>query len=356
MQGQVGDGCEDSEFSYDGCCFPPGDEKTLPYWIPGLTNIISVTAAREHSTALDSAGLAWRWGERIESSGGISSPELVPNLTDIIATASGDWHSLALKSDGSLWAWGYNGDGQLGDGTETTRSTPVQVVGLENGVAIGAGSYASYAVTADGTTWAWGWNEGYSGGLLGVDSLEDEITSPMPVEGIRDVAKICGGEWHTLALKTDETVWSWGGNYWGQVGNGTVDEAQDQLVTRPTRVLNLDNIVDIQCGGSWSLALDAQGSVWGWGSNAVGQLGPNAPNPCPVPTRIPNLENIIAIATGCGHVLALKSDGTVWTWGSNSDGQLGDGTTVSRPVPAQVEGLTDVRAVEAGCWHSIALR
>ena len=203
-------------------------------------------------------------------------------LTDVIAIDGGWYHSLALKSDGTVWAWGRNNNGQLGDGTTTTSPTPVQVLGvggsgnLTDITAISAGDLHSLALKSDGTVWAWGHN---NYGQLG-DGTTTDSSTPVQVLGVggsgylTDVAAIAGGYLHSLALTSDGTVWAWGENGYGQLGDGTNDDRWT-----PVQVLDKDgddpltNITAISAGVDLSLALKSDGTVWAWGDNASGQLG-----------------------------------------------------------------------------------
>ncbi|HHT9106839.1 MAG TPA: RCC1 domain-containing protein [Candidatus Wujingus californicus] len=232
-------------------------------------------------------------------------------LSDITAISGGGSHSLALKSDGTVWAWGYNEYGQLGDGsTDYIKITPVQVSGLSDVIAIAGGGFHSLALKSDGTVWAWG--EWGGGG----------VTTPVQVSDLSDVIAIAGGSIHSLALKSDGTVWAWGGNDSGQLGVGTYGDYR----TTPVLVSGLNGVIAIEGGGGHSLALKSDGTVWTWGSNSQGQLGDGTDDMRTTPVQVNGLSDVIAIAGGADHTLAMKSDGTVWAWGSNGNGQLGDGT------------------------------
>ncbi|HVG58062.1 MAG TPA: hypothetical protein VNA24_05865 [Hyalangium sp.] len=161
-------------------------------------------------------------------------------------------------------------------------------------------------------------------------------------------AHVAGGYDHSLALRGDGTVWSWGK---ALLDNGT---EIDRLT--PVHEPGLTSIMAIAAGGSHSLALRSDGTAWAWGANNAGQLGDGSTTPHSTAVRIPALTGVTALAAGREHSLALRSDGTVWAWGSNHAGQLGDGTEISRPTPVQVAGLTQVIAIAAGSGHSLALR
>jgi YD repeat-containing protein len=152
--------------------------------------------------------------------------------------AAGYYHTVALKNDGTVWAWGYNAQGQLGDGTTTQRTVPVQVmaspgVGLTNVKAIAAGYKHTVVVKNDGTVWTWGWN---SDGQLGDGTTTDRKT-PVQVSGLTNVKAVAAGYYHTVALKNDGTVWSWGYNYYGQLGDGTSGDTASK--SAPVQVKDL---------------------------------------------------------------------------------------------------------------------
>ena len=329
--------------------------RTTPVQVSGLTGIIAIAGGLFHSLALKSDGMIWAWGDNENGqlgdgtiTAGTITPVLVSGFNDAIAITGGCAHSLALKDDGTVWAWGSDYYGQLGSGIPTVRETPVKVNGRHEVTDIAAGGYHSLALGNDGTVWAWGGN--YSGQLG--DGTTIDRAEPGMVNGLNGkFTKIAAGYSHSLALKDDRTVWAWGNNYYGQLGDGT-----ETMRTTPVRVGGLTGIVAVSGGGSHSLALKSDGTVWAWGSNGSGQLGDGTTIVRTTPVRVSGLTGIIAVSGGGYHSLALKSDGTVWAWGSNSSGQLGDGTTTSRTTPVQVSGLTGIIAVSGGGYHSLALK
>jgi hypothetical protein len=159
------------------------------------------------------------------------------------------------------------------------------------------------------------------------------------------------GDMHSLALRGDGSVWAWGDNANGQLGDETLNSHPT-----PVQVPGLNSVTAIATGSAHSLALRANGTVWAWGSNAEGQLGDGTLNPHPTAVQVPGLNNITAIAAGGSFSLALRKDGTVWAWGRNTEGELGDGSLFPRLTPVQVSGLTDVTAIAAGRLHSLAVR
>jgi YD repeat-containing protein len=237
------------------------------------------------------------------------------------------YHTIAVKTDSTVWAWGANWDGQLGDGTTTDRSTPVQVSGLADVSAIAGGGSHTIALKTDGTVWAWGYNWH---GQLG-DGTTTDSSLPVQVSGLADVSAIAGGSYHTIVLKADGTVWAWGYNGSGQLGDGTTTDR-----STPVQVSGLADVAAIAGGYSHTIALKTDGTIWAWGWNEYGQLGDGTTTDRSSPVQVSGLSDVAAIAAGGHHTIVLKADGTVWAWGYNGSGQLGDGTTTHSSMPVQV--------------------
>ncbi|NOK38262.1 kelch-like protein [Corallococcus exercitus] len=310
-----------------------------------------LSAGHEHSLALKQDGTVWAWGDNSRGQLGDgtstdrSTPVQVQGLTGIKALTAGHYHSLALKQDGTLWAWGWNADGQLGDGTKTDRFTPVQVL---TGVKAFAVGYAhSLALKQDGTVWVWGDN---GNGQLGDGTTTQRLT-PVQVQGLTEVTVLATGQNHPLALKQDGTLWAWGMNANGQLGDGSTNNRR----YTPVQVQGLTGVAALAAGLAHSLALKQDGTVWAWGDSGTGQVGGAGTNPV-TPAPITYVTGLTALTSSYMHSLALKQDGTVWAWGANSGGQLGDGTATTKYLPTQVQGLTGVAALAAGSAHSLALK
>ena len=158
---------------------------------------------------------------------------------------------------------------------------------------------------------------------------------------------ISAGIFHTILAKADGTVWTWGGNYEGQIGDGTT-------TSRPTpaQILGISGVVAVAAGYYHSVALKSDGTVWAWGRNMFGQLGDGTTTQRLAPVQVVGISGVTAVAGGENSTYALKSDGTVWAWGRNSEGQLGDGTRTDRYSPVQVQGLSGVLAIAAGEVHA----
>jgi alpha-tubulin suppressor-like RCC1 family protein len=284
-------------------------------------------------------------GDAAEANVGVAAQALISART----IAGGNFGSLAAKSDGTVWAWGLNSNGQLGDGTTIDRTAPVQVSGLSDVLSVSAAeSNYSLALKSNGTVFAWGWN-GY--GVLG-DGTSTERHTPVQVSGLSGATAVSAAYAHSLALKSDGTVWAWGLNNNGQIGDGTSTERHT-----PVQVSGLSGVTAVSAQFGHSLALKSDGTVWAWGRNSDGELGDGTTTNRLTPVQVSGLSDVTVIAAGQYYSLALKSDGTVWTWGSNGHGELGDGTTTQRLTPVQVGGLSGVTitAVASAYESSLAL-
>ena len=324
----------------------------------GISNAVQVVVGDSHSLSLKSDGAVWAWGKNNFGQLGDGTTTLrpnpfqVPGVTKVIQIAAGSAHSLIVRLDGTAWAWGYNRSGQLGDGFpidhhDIFSTTPVQTVGLTSLVMVAGGGEHSLAIKSNGTLWSWG--ENYSGELgAGYTSYE---ALPLQSTGLTNLVRVEGGDFHGFALKLDGTLWGWGLNRTGQLGDGT-----NVSRSTPVQATGLTGVVQVTMGFYHTIALKSDGTVWTWGYNQYGQLGNGNNKNTNAPAQVPGLTGVVSIGGGGYHSLALKSDGTVWAWGYNGFGQLGDGTTMDRSTPVQVFGLTAVVQVEGGGNHSLIVR
>jgi cysteine-rich repeat protein len=311
--------------------------RNSPVPTQGLGQMKEVKAYASHSLALRASdGTVWAWGRNTygqlgESSSTTSSrplPVQVSSLSGIKALAVSN-HVLALDSDGAVHSWGYNSNGQLGDGTTTNRFTPHKLPSpLLNVRTLAAGASHSLALRSNGTVYAWGLN---SSGQLGDGSNATRFT-PVLVAGLSKVVALAAGTSHSLALSSEGTVYAWGLNTSGQLGDGTTTNRKT-----PILVPDLTNVVAISAGANYSLALRSDGTVYAWGLNTSGQLGDGTTTTRRTPIPVPGLTNVVAIAAGDNHSLAVRVVGTVYAWGDNDNGQLGDGSTTNRATPAPVQ-------------------
>ncbi|MDD2890301.1 MAG: FlgD immunoglobulin-like domain containing protein [bacterium] len=289
-----------------------------------------------------------------------------------IAVAGGGAHqwatdfSMALLSDGTVWAWGNNSFGQLGDGTIISKPLPVQVSGITNAIAIAAGgtggknsSVFGMALLADGTVKTWGGN---TYGQLGNGTIVNSSV-PVSVSGLTGVTAIaCGGDF-AYALLSNGTIKSWGRNNFsysygqGMLGDGTIINRYT-----PVTVYGITNATAIAACAYYGLALLADGTIRAWGNNSKGQLGDGTKTTRLKPVKVCGITNATAIAgsyfdSGNPSSIALLADGTLRTWGCNNHGQLGDGTIIAKVTPVKVSGITNAIAIARGGvdWHAAIL-
>jgi alpha-tubulin suppressor-like RCC1 family protein len=279
--------------------------------------------------------------------------------SDVVQVATGRTHTLALRSDGTVTAWGLNDHGALGDGTTTDRSTPVQVNSLTGVMTqVAAGEGFSLALRSNGTVWAWGRNDR---GQLGRGTISSGELVPARVAVLNRITKISAGRDFALALRSDGIVFAWGANRFGQLGNGAPSYGP---VSVPVKVAGLAQVTGISAGSDSALAAEASGisaitSVWAWGNNDDGQLGDGTTTVHSTPERVTGLPvSIAGITVGAQFAAVLGTDGSVWSWGSNALGQLNiapPGSVVPRPVNVIAAG-SRITQISAGAVHMLALR
>jgi alpha-tubulin suppressor-like RCC1 family protein/DNA-binding beta-propeller fold protein YncE len=238
-------------------------------------------------------------------------------------------------------AWGYNGLGALGSvGAGPSAATPA---GCTNVKQVSAGTYHSVALKSDGTVWTWGYN-GF--GSLGDGTTTDRAV-PVRVPDLGEVVAVSAGMLHSLALKADGTVWAWGWNVHGQLGTGSTADLR-----KPAQVSGLSKVSSISAGALHSLAAKSDGTVWSWGYNGLGTLGDGTTVDRYYPVKASGISNVIAVSAGGFHSTALDGLGKLWSWGYNAQGQLGDGSTTDRKMPFKLSS-SEWREVSAGYLHSV---
>ncbi|ABP53646.1 Ig-like domain repeat protein [Salinispora tropica] len=342
-----------------------GSNVPIAVSLPLGTTVTAVAAGRFHSLALTSAGTVLAWGTNHFGQLGDgtlidrSAPVEVslPPGTTVTAVAAGGVHSMALTSVGTVLAWGGNGVGQLGDGSTTRRTTPVEAI-LPSGVtvtAVAAAESHSLAVTSAGAALAWGLN---GTGQLGDGSTINRSTPvsvalPLGTE----VTAIAAGRLHSLAVTSVGAALAWGYNGTGQLGDGTtINRSTPVSVALPLGA----EVTAVVAGRLHSAALTTAGTALAWGDNGFGQLGNGGGSNSSeaVEVSLPTGTTLAAIASrDSDHTIAIAGDGTALAWGSNIFGQLGDGTTTnpSTPVPVALPTGITLLTTAAGSDHTLAL-
>jgi alpha-tubulin suppressor-like RCC1 family protein len=308
---------------------------------------------------LKSDGTYWSWGDNFygQLGDGTTDRSYVPVQESTGAT---DWVQLnthyrfvsAIKSDGTIWSWGYNFYGQLGDGTTDNSSIPVQEsTGATDWVNVSPGRYHTVALKSDGTIWSWGYN---ANGQLGNGITDDSSIPVQESTRATDWVSISADEFHTVALKSDDTIWSWGYNFHGQLGDGSNDNSNVPV----QESTGATDWVSVSTGRFCTVALKSDGTVWSWGYNANGQLGDGTIDNSNVPVQESTRStDWVSVRPGLYAVMGLKSNGTLWSWGFNANGQLGDGTTDNRSIPVQeATGSTDWIDFASGYFESVAMK
>jgi alpha-tubulin suppressor-like RCC1 family protein len=328
---------------------------------------VIVSGGINHTIALKGNGSLWAWG--LNSDGQLgdttnnnsSTPVPIGVGSNWISIAAGAHHTAAIRADGTLWSWGKNDLGQLGDGTGeyNNNSSPIQEYTESQWVAVAAGIDFTVAIKSDGTLWAWGDN---TYGQLGKDPNVTHIfdsDEPIQVSSSHEWATISAGEVHCLAIKRDGSLWAWGSNEYGQLGN---EDGTIQKSSTPVQVGTNTDWTVIAAVGLHSLAIKNDGTLYAWGDNSFGQLGRDtaASVMSVTPLKVNNDTDWTAVAGGYTHSIALKNNGELWVWGNNTYGQLGNGSCDSQnPLYSHVQiglGSDKCVGVYSGARHSFAIK
>lgn len=311
------------------------DFSRIPVPVTGLSVGVTAIAAGGQMCAIQNGNVlcwgAYRPGPPFPETGSLA-PKAVPGLpSGITRVAVGESHACIVTNEGAAWCWGENSDGQLGNGTAgpTQPPSPTQVVGLSTGVAqIVAGRNHTCALTTAGSVFCWGSN---SSGQLG-DGGGGSRSSPFASGITTGAIQVTAAENTTCAVTNDHSGWCWGSNLYGQVGNGT----EGGSVSVPQRN-DLSGIASVSIGHSSSCAVTTSGGAWCWGRNQAGEVGDGSRTRRLSPVPVTGLTTgVVAVAAGSGKSCAVKSDGTAWCWGGNGSYQLGDGTSIDRLTPVRV--------------------
>jgi hypothetical protein len=315
---------------------------------------------------ITSNGQLWSWGFNnfaqlgLGTQGNTANPNKaqIGTATDWKEVEAGSEYGMAIKENGTLWGWGANFSGMLGDGTGETRKSPVQIGADANWSKISAGVVHTLALKSDGTLWAWGRN---TEGQIG-DGTFTIRAVPTQIGADNDWTEISAGERHSIAIKTNGSLWAWGAYDNGQLGLGNTSFSK---INVPTQVGTSSDWKIISAGRNFNLAIKNDGTLWSWGQNDFGQLGNGFSfGGSNVVLQIGTDADWASIAAGDIHSMALKTNGTRWAWGSNGNGSsssgsagaLGDTTKTDKNIPTQIGTDTDWEKPQAGEYFSFCLK
>jgi len=300
-----------------------------------------------------------------QSGGGEHGGEPVKTPFLVKQVSAGFVHTVAIKTDGTLWAWGRNEYGQLGDGTggggygdHYVNKNPTQIGNDSNWASVSSSYCHTVAIKTDGTLWAWGANwhgqlgDGTDGGYAADESGNKNI--PTKIGTDNNWATVSAGEYHTVAIKKDGTLWAWGYNRWGQLGDGTSGYNSDKNI--PTKIGTDNNWASVSVGGYNTVAIKTDGTLWAWGANEFGQLGDGSggggdgdhSGDKNIPTKIGTDNNWASVLTG-SYTVAIKTNGSLWAWGKLED-------TTTNVNPTQIGTDTNWAFVSNGYSHSVAIK
>jgi alpha-tubulin suppressor-like RCC1 family protein len=295
-----------------------------------------------HGIAVKTDGTLWTWGSGAYGTLGSgstvnrSSPQTTTLAgTDWTKVSAGDRFSAAIKSDGVMYTWGRNNRGQLGSGTTTNRSSPVSIFGtvINNWTQIACGYEHALGIAATGLLYSWG-----SGaqGALGSDSTASRSSPVTVAGGGTNWIVISAGTSFSAGLKSDGTMWTWGLNTSGQLGdNSTTARSSPQTVAGAGS--GGTNWKAVSLGDTHAAAIKTDGTLWTWGLNTSGQLGDGSTTNRSSPQTTAGAGlNWVRTHSGWDASSGIKADGTLWTWGLNTSGELGIGTTTNRSSPGTV--------------------
>jgi alpha-tubulin suppressor-like RCC1 family protein len=327
----------------------------------GGTNWKQVSGGGSHTAAIKTDGTLWTWGLGTSAQLGNnantnrSTPvQVFGSATNWKQVSGGGSHTAAVKTDGTLWTWGNGANGRLGNAAITNRSTPVTTrFGGTNWKQVSAGNVYTAAIKTDGTLWTWG--DGGSG-RLGNGVTTGTISTPVTTfSGGNNWKQVSAGNQHTAAIKTDGTLWTWGGGGDGRLGNGVTT---GNISTPVTTFAGGTNWKQVSAGNQHTAAIKTDGTLWTWGDGAAGRLG-NGVTTGTISTPVTTFAggtNWKQVSCGNGFIAAIKTDGTLWTWGGGGDGRLGNGAITDRSTPVTTfAGGTNWKQVSGGDTHCAAI-
>lgn len=301
-----------------------------------MEDVVAFSGTRVNAAVLKKDGSLWMWGRNAwgqlgfdggNATDGSETYQTVPVkvMDNVAAVSSGAYHTAAIKTDGTLWTWGCNHYGALGNGEgaevysgkpRLSQSTPVKV--LDDVVAVSCGSSHTAAIRSDGSLWTWGQNSfgALGNGLTGNDSSSAHLWQNVPVKVMDGAASVSCGDGTTAVVKTDGSLWMFGNNHYGAVGgyNAFAAAIKTPIQTVPLHIM--DDVLTADTSGTATVALKQDGSLWGWGGIGTGGMGPDAPSGTNTPVKL--MDGVAAAV----YNLALKPDDSAWTWGYSGAKQI----------------------------------
>jgi alpha-tubulin suppressor-like RCC1 family protein len=303
-----------------------------------------ISNGQNHTLAIKDDGTLWSWGANNSGQLGlgnninVSNPQQIGTSNDWKEISAGAGHSLAIKNNGTLWAWGWNEYGQIGNNSIVNINSPIQIGTDNNWKNVYCGIFVSAAIKQDSTLWGWGANNGV--GNLGIVPNTADVLTPTQIGTSNNWKSISFGGIHTLGLKNDNTLWTWGLNDFGQLGNGGTTLANNI----PIQLGSSSDWKEISTGFWNSFAIKMNGTLWAWGSGHTS-----------IPLQLGNATDWNKINSYRATSLAIKINGTLWSWGNNQFGQLGNGNTTNTTTPAQIGTANNWSNISLGFGHSSAI-
>ena len=294
-----------------------------------------VSCGQTHSCALRSDATLSCWGNNGSGQLGATTSSLSSVQTEVPgalwqSVATGSYQSCGIMTDGTLWCWGDNTNGQLGIGSTLPATAPTQVAG-QGWSQVSTKYLHTCAVKQDGTLWCWGLNSNLQ---IGSSSVSFSVV-PSQLAGT-GWTQVTTGLYHSCGMMNDGTVWCWGGNNSGQLGNASIPTLSTAQTSDPVQVTG-GPWKNVSAGQSHTCAVALDGSLWCWGDNSRGQLGDKTQTLKPTPVSISvSGQTWVTVLAGTSHTCALAASGSLWCWGDNTAGQLGIGSNEARLSPARV--------------------
>jgi alpha-tubulin suppressor-like RCC1 family protein len=322
-----------------------------PQQVRRVANAVDLAAGLDHTCALDDAGAVLCWGEGSSGRLGVGFDDVnlpvtveVPTEGIVVGIAAGGGTTCAFDDAGLVWCWGINNDGQLGDGTTTSRATPAPVAGLDDVIQLAVGDFHVCALRLDGGVACWGFG---ANGQLGAGDFENR-TGPTEVLDIEGALRIAAGSRHSCALVASGEVRCWGANGSRQLGNDSTEASPT-----PVTVAGLAPAVDVSLGRDYSCAVTADGGLSCWGLNYVAVIGAGDLIEA-TPLAVADLAGVVDLATGVEHACARDGAGLA-CWGRATSGALGNGDDLQLDEAVTVANLADVSGIALGGAHSCAV-